>query len=615
LGERKSNEKQADAITKLVGMLGNDSLSMPVMKKDLEEAGVSSSTINTLTKKGIFRVEKLKVDRFQQDGSDFSKSLQLSAAQEKAYHEIKSAFAANKTTLLHGITGSGKTEIYIRLIQEVIDQGKQVLFLLPEIALTTQLIQRLKAYFGDLVGVYHSKFNQNERVDIWYHVLNNHPKRFRIILGARSSLFLPFTNLGLVIVDEEHETSFKQYNPSPRYHARDMAIILSNFFKCNCLLGSATPSLETYHNAENGKFALVKLTERYGNAHLPEIFCADLQKERRENTMQGDFSSLLISNIAEALKAGSQVILFQNRRGYTPAWVCEVCNWTPRCVNCDVALTYHKASNQLKCHYCGYVTAPIGSCKHCGSNRLHMHGFGTEKIEDDLSLVFPTAKIKRMDLDSTRSKNAYFQLIDDFEKKKIDILVGTQMLSKGLDFENVSLVGILDADQMLNMPNFRAFERSFQLMSQVAGRAGRKDKRGKVIIQTGQPEHWIIREVMENNYEEFYHYELEERQKFQYPPYFKLITLILRHKEERKVSEGGSYLAEQLREVLGNRIMGPEFPIVKRINNYYLKQITVKIERELPTKKIKEKIQEIIDGFYAQVPFKSIQINIDVDPN
>lgn len=610
----KQKQKQADAITLFLGIISHDMLGLPVLKKDLENQGISASTINTLAKNGIFRIEKLKIDRFKADKKEISKELALSPAQETAYNQVKEGFQENKITLLHGITGSGKTEIYIQLIKEALEKQQQVLFLLPEIALTTQLIQRLKAYFGDLVGVYHSRFNQNERVDIWHHVLTDHPKRFRIILGARSSIFLPFRNLGLIIVDEEHETSYKQMNPSPRYNARDMAIVLANLFKAKCLLGSATPSMETFFNAEEGKYALVELNERYGNATLPEILCADLKKERLNGSMKSHFSSMLMDQIHAALEAKNQIILFQNRRGYTPIWTCEICNWTPKCVNCDVSLTYHKFSNHLKCHHCGYVAAPIGSCKNCGSNRLNMLGFGTEKIEDELAVFFPKASVKRMDLDTTRSKNAYQNIIEDFEDKKVDILVGTQMLSKGLDFENVSLVGVLDADMMLNRPYFRAYERSFQMLSQVAGRAGRKDKKGTVIIQTGQPDHWIIQKVMEHNYIGFYKNEIVERKNFMYPPYFKLITLTLKDKDENKLSAGAFFIADELKKLLGNRVLGPEFPIIKRINNYYLKQITIKIERELSPKKIKVKLDEIIDLFYGQVPFKSVRVNVDVDP-
>lgn len=614
LDKSKAKQKQAEAITQFVGLIDPQMLSMPVLKKDLEEKNVSTSTINTLVKNGIFKTEKLKIDRFKGKNEDVQKDLKLSSAQQTAFDEIETAFQDDKITLLHGITGSGKTEIYIELIKKALQNEQQVLFLLPEIALTTQLIKRLELHFGDLVGVYHSRFNQNERVDIWNHVLNNHPKRFRIIVGARSAVFLPFQNLGLIIVDEEHESSFKQMNPSPRYHGRDVAIILANLFKAKCLLGSATPSMETFYNAENDKYALVSLTERYGNATLPEIWCADVRQMKKDVTNTSHFTAMMTDSIHSALANNSQVILFQNRRGYTPIWTCEVCSWSPKCVNCDVSLTYHKFSNHLKCHHCGYVAAPVGSCKSCGSNRLKMLGFGTEKIEDELAVFYPKARIKRMDLDSTRSKYAYQTIIEEFEDGNIDILVGTQMLSKGLDFENVSLVGILDADLMLNRPDFRAFERSYQLMSQVAGRAGRKDKKGTVIIQTGQPDHWIIRKVMEHDYLGFYHNEIIERKNFMYPPFFKLITLTLKDKDEKKLMQGAKFVADELRQILGNRILGPEFPIVKWVNNLFLNQIIIKIERDLSPKKIKVKINEIIDDFYTKVPFKSIRISIDVDP-
>lgn len=616
LEKNKAKAKQVEALTKFLELSDHAMLGIPVLKKDLEEKDVSTSTINTLIKNGVLRSEKLKIDRFKnrQEHKQLS-DLNLSDAQQKAFEEIKTAFNQNQISLLHGITGSGKTEIYVRLIEEAIQKGQQVLFLLPEIALTTQLIQRLEAYFGDLIGVYHSKFNQNERVEIWNHVLNNHPKRFRIIVGARSSLFLPFQNLGLVIVDEEHESSFKQQDPSPRYNGRDTAIVLAQLFKANCLLGSATPSMETYYNATTGKFALITLNERFGTAKLPEVLCADIKRDRRGGGMKSHFTSMLMDHIHKTLEDKSQVILFQNRRGYTPSWSCEICNWTPKCSHCDVSLTYHKFLNQLKCHYCGFVAAPVGSCKNCGSNRLNMHGFGTEKIEDELAVFFPKARIKRMDLDTTRSKNAYQNIIEEFENQEIDILVGTQMLSKGLDFENVTLVGILDADMLLNRPDFRAFERSLHLMSQVAGRAGRKEKKGTVIIQTGQPDHWIVQKVMEHNYLDFYKNEIVERKNFMYPPFFKLITITFKNKDERTVSEGSQFVANELRKILGNRILGPEFPIIKRINNLYLKQITIKIERDLSPKKIKQKIEEVIDQFYAQASYKSTRVNIDVDPS
>jgi primosomal protein N' (replication factor Y) len=538
----------------------------------------------------------------------------LSEYQQTALNEIRSVFKEKTIGLLHGVTGSGKTEIYIELIQEQLEQGKQVLYLLPEIALTTQLIQRLSLHFGEAIGVYHSKFNQNERVEIWNHVLHSHPSKYRIVMGARSSIFLPFTNLGLVIVDEEHENSFKQYDPSPRYNARDSAIVLATLHKAKVVLGSATPSIESYYNAKTGKYGLIELSQRFGGIQMPEIFCADIKEEKKNKTMQSHLSSFLFNAMNEELARNKQIILFQNRRGYTPSWNCEICNWTPKCQSCDVSLTYHKHSNTLKCHYCGYMVAPMGSCGDCGSNRLKMIGFGTEKIEDELSILFPDKVIQRLDLDATRSKNAYQQIIEDFETGKISILVGTQMITKGLDFDNVSLVGILDADHLLNRPDFRAYERSYQLMSQVAGRAGRKHQRGKVIIQTGNPEHWIIRKVMDHNYIDFYTNEIVERRNFHYPPFYKIIHLTLKNKDKNQLDMSSNELAQSLKEVFKERVLGPEYPIITRINNYYLKQIILKTEKELSQHQIKVRLQEIIDHFYSIPSNKSTKVVVDVDP-
>jgi primosomal protein N' (replication factor Y) len=539
---------------------------------------------------------------------------ELTDPQQNAYQEINLSFEKNAVTLLHGVTGSGKTEVYVQLIQDYLEQGRQILFLLPEIALTTQLIQRLSSYFGDLVGVYHSRFNQNERVEIWNKVLNNDLANYRIILGARSAVFLPFQDLGLIIVDEEHESSFKQYEPSPRYNARDASIVLGNYHQAKVLLGTATPAMETYYNAKNGKFGLVELTERYKGLRLPEIQCADLKKERRNKENQSHFSGFLIDEMRQALNKGEQIILFQNRRGYTPLWSCEICSWTPKCKNCDVSLTYHKHGNVLKCHYCSHTNAPIGSCPACGSNRLKMIGFGTEKVEDELSLVFPDRVIKRLDLDTTRSKNAYEEILEDFENRRIDILIGTQMVTKGLDFDNVSLVGILDADMLLKRPDFRAYERSYQLMSQVAGRAGRKEKRGKVIIQTSNPDHWVIKLVEQHDFVSFYKNEIIERENYFYPPFYKLITLTLKHKEEPVVEKASFELANSLRETFKERVLGPEFPIIKRIQNQFLKEIKLKIERTAPEKKVKERIAMLIDEFYSKPNNRSIKVVLDVDP-
>lgn len=615
LESKKTNSKQLESLLILLSE-GNyrDQYFEPVQRKVLEEKGASISSLNTLEKNGVILQKRYEISRFNSSEIDLSAFKTLAPSQEKALSEVRETFQEKQVTLLHGVTGSGKTEIYVELIKEQLELGKQVLFLLPEIALTTQLIQRLSAYFGDMIGIYHSKFNQNERVEIWNNVLNNNPKRFRVIVGARSSIFLPFADLGLIIVDEEHESSFKQYDTSPRYNARDCAIVLGHMYKAKVLLGSATPAMESYFNAQNGKYGFVELKERFGGIQLPEIFCADLKKERKQKSMNSHFSSFLIDTMRDVLAKGEQIILFQNRRGYTPMWQCEICSWTPKCKNCDVSLTYHKQTNTLKCHYCGHHCPPIGTCSACGSNRLKMLGFGTEKIEDELSLMLPDKIIRRMDLDSTRSKNAYADLIHQFETRQIDILIGTQMVTKGLDFDNVTLVGILDADMLLNRVDFRAFERSYQLMSQVAGRSGRKHKRGQVIIQTGDPDHWVIQKIIEHDYVGFYKNEVIERKNFFYPPFYKIIDITLKHKEEHALDACTAELANKLREIFKERVLGPEYPIVRRVKNLYLKKITLKIERDAPEKKVKEKLQEIINQFYT-VPFnKAVRIVVDVDP-
>lgn len=613
--EKKAKAKQVDAIMIYLKLGGfKHSQVTPIKRAELDKAGASVSSMNTLEKDGIFEIERLQISRIASNDQKVHERKTLSEDQEHALDEIKESFLEKDVTLLHGVTGSGKTEIYVDLIQEQLDQGKQVLFLLPEIALTTQLIERLAYYFGNQVGVYHSKFNANERVEIWNSLLTGDASKFQIIVGARSSVFLPFQNLGLIIVDEEHESSFKQYDPSPRYNARDTAMVLAAFHKAKTLLGSATPAIETYFNAKDGKYGLVELLRRFGNVQLPEIMTANLRKEKATKTMQSDFSGFLMSHIKEALDRQEQIILFQNRRGYNPVWACEVCAWTPMCKSCDVSLTYHKHTNILKCHYCSYFTPPVGSCPSCGSNRLKMIGFGTEKIEDELQILLPGVRVQRLDLDTTRSKNSYQQILKDFDDRKIDILVGTQMVTKGLDFDNVSLVGILDADMMLRRPDFRAFERSYQLMSQVAGRAGRKEKRGTVIVQTMDPDHHIIQKVMDHDYISMYNNEIIERKNYLYPPYYKVITLTLRHRNANDLDVIAEDLAKPLRQLLGNRVLGPEYPLVKRIQNYYLKVVRIKIEREASHRKAKEKIKEIIDGFYAKPMNKSCRISIDVDP-
>lgn len=611
----KRKKKQLDAILTYMQMGGfKQGVSKPILRSELVDQGASASSFNTLDKDGILKIKRMGISRLTERDDADSAFKDLSVDQQKALDEIRESFVEKDVTLLHGVTGSGKTEIYVELIQEQLDKGKQVLFLLPEIALTTQLIQRLQRYFGDKIGVYHSRFNQNERVEIWNSLLNNDTTKFQIVLGARSAVFLPFRNLGLIIVDEEHESSFKQYDPSPRYNGRDTAIVLRAFHGAKVLLGSATPAMETYFNAEEGKYGLVKLDKRFGDLQMPEIFTANIKKEKMQKTMQSDFSGFLVEHMKAALENKEQIILFQNRRGYNPVWACEVCGWNPNCKNCDVSLTYHKNSNVLKCHYCSYFTPPIGACPKCQSNRLKMIGFGTEKIEDELSIILPGVRVQRLDLDTTRQKNSYENILNDFDARKIDILVGTQMVTKGLDFDNVSLVGILDADMMLNRPDFRAFERSYQLMSQVAGRSGRKTKRGKVVIQTYDPDHWIIQHVINHDYMGMYKNELIERKNYFYPPFYKMINLTLKHRDPNKLDMMAADLADRMKQVFGSRVLGPEFPVVKRIQNNYLKVIRLKVERDASNKKVKKLLQTKIDDFYSLSHNKSVRIVIDVDP-
>jgi primosomal protein N' (replication factor Y) (superfamily II helicase) len=615
LSDSKRKEKQLDALLLLLKHGGfKDGIAYPVPRKILEDHGASLSSLNTLEKEGVVEIRRMEISRIQEFEGKLIARKTLSDDQARALEEIQTNFKEKDVVLLHGVTGSGKTEVYVELIQEQINQGRQVLFLIPEIALTTQLIDRLTKYFGDRVGVYHSRFNQNERIEIWNELLKGDNRRYSIIVGARSAVFLPFENLGLIIVDEEHESSFKQYDPNPRYNGRDVAIVLRSLFDAKVLLGSATPSFESYFNAKSGKYGLVNLHKRFGNILLPEIMTANLKREKRDKTMRSEFSSFLMEHMEKALSNKEQIILFQNRRGYTPLWNCEVCGWTPECKSCDVSLTYHKHKNVLSCHYCGYYTPPMGSCPSCGSNRLKMVGFGTEKIEDELSILFPSARIHRLDLDTTRQKDSYQRIISDFENREIDILVGTQMVTKGLDFDNVSLVGILDADNMLRRPDFRAFERSFQLMSQVAGRAGRKSKQGTVVIQTMDPDNWVIQKVMNHDFVSMYENEIIERKNFFYPPFSKMILLTLKHKNENSLGGMADEFALSLKSVFGDRVIGPEFPPVRRIQNNYLKVIRIKIEREASQMKVKRIIRDKIDHFYSSPMNKSCRINIDVDP-
>ncbi len=585
----------------------------------LKNSKASSAQLNALVEKNIFKLYDKTISRLEEyEQLKSPDDINLTEMQNQAMSSIKSGFKEKKVVLLHGVTSSGKTEIYIKLIHETIKRGRQVLYLLPEIALTTQIINRLRKYFGNSVGVYHHRYSKDEKVEIWNKVINsnsdNEKDQYKIILGARSALFLPFYDLGLVIVDEEHDNSFKQFDPAPRYHARDSAVYLASMHNANCILGTATPSLESYFNTKQGKYQLVEIFERYGNIKLPEIIIADIRKETRYKTMKSHFSSLLLEHIKSVLENHKQIILFQNRRGFSLRLECSVCGYIPQCKNCDVTLIYHKYNNHLRCHYCGWTTRIPEKCPACGNTSLLMKGFGTEKVEDELSILFPGPRITRMDLDTTRKKHAYQQIITEFEQRKIDILVGTQMVTKGLDFDNVSLVGILNADNMLSYPDFRSQERSFQLMAQVSGRAGRKGKRGKVIIQTYNPQHHIIQDVINHDYTSMYKSEIIERRKFKYPPFYRLIMVKLKHKETRLLNEGSRVLADILREKFGKRVLGPEYPIVSKIKNLYIKTILIKLERNVSLSEMKKELQKRIETFKKINEFKSIRILIDVDP-
>ncbi|WP_207423490.1 replication restart helicase PriA [Desertivirga brevis] len=577
-----------------------------------EESGCSANVIKGLVEKEIFILDHRVVSRFSDQEVELLQNFQLSTGQQTAFNSIKDLFTEKEVVLLHGVTSSGKTQIYIRLIEEILQQDRQVLYLLPEIGLTTQLIERLRQYFGNQIGIYHSKFSDNERAEVWNKVLKN---EYKIVLGARSAVFLPFSDLGLIVVDEEHENSFKQYDPAPRYHARDTSVFLAHLHKAKVLLGSATPSLESYFNAQSGKYGLVELTERYGVSTLPKIEIVSISEETSKKTMQSHFTSVLVEQMNNALANKEQVILFQNRRGYTPVLLCRTCGYLPKCINCDVSLTYHKSSGKLHCHYCGYKQDTVSICPACGSVHIEQKGFGTEKIEDDLQYIFPDARVARLDLDTTRTKHGFQQILGDFEDGKIDILVGTQMVAKGLDFGAVTVIGIISADGLLNYPDFRAYERSFQLLSQVAGRAGRRDKEGKVIIQTHNTKHRVLEQVINNNYEELYKTEIIERNSFQYPPLYRLIKLDVKHKESMLLSDIAFRLANELKKSFGPRILGPEDPLVSRIRNFYIKSIYLKIERNgISLTKVKEYLKDTLLKFEADKANKGVFIQVDVDP-
>ncbi|MBE9576920.1 replication restart helicase PriA [Flavobacterium proteolyticum] len=581
------------------------------VKKLIETSGSSAAIVKSLVDKTIFEEYYIAQDRVTFDKDDDSQ-FTLSEAQQAAFDSIQQNFKTFDVNLLHGVTASGKTEIYIKLLEQYIKDGKQVLFLLPEIALTTQLVQRLTAYFGNEVAVFHSKYTNNERIEVWNQVLENSPKA-KVVIGVRSALFLPFSNLGCIIVDEEHEQTFKQHDPAPRYHARDAVIVLAKQHGAKVVLGSATPSLETYYNVQSKKYGLTELKVRYGNVVLPEIQLVDLKDKYFRKKMSGHFSDELLEEITETLSKGEQVILFQNRRGFSPYVECMTCGHVPHCPSCDVSLTYYKFKNQLRCHYCGHSIANPSHCHSCQSVDLTTKGFGTEQIEMELKTLFPEKNIGRMDQDTTRGKFGFEKIIDSFKNREIDVLVGTQMLAKGLDFDNVTLVGILNADNLLNQPNFRAYERAYQMMMQVSGRAGRSEKKGKVVIQTYNPYHNTIQQVLDNDYMGMYKEQIYERQNFKYPPFFRLVKLTLKHRDFDKLKEGSMWLYNVLSQNLDMPVLGPEEPAINRIRNEYIRTIMVKIPVQKHLGNTKKNIAKVLMSFEAVPQYRAIKVKVDVD--
>ena len=583
-----------------------------ILKSVFGQSGLSAASLQTLIKNEVLETFEEIAPRFETPENESPYQIELSSEQKNAQQAILGHFENKNTVLLHGITGSGKTEIYMSLIREALASGTQVLYLLPEIALTTQIVNRLKAIFGSQMAVYHSRFSDNERVEVWQGLLDG---RFSFIVGVRSAVFLPFDNLGLIVVDEEHENSYKQFDPAPRYHARDVALYLAQQHGAKTILGSATPSLESYTNALQEKYSLVELNKRYGEAQLPEMIVANIQEERKRKTLVGHFSSTLVNAIRETLDRKEQVIIFQNRRGYSNYLHCETCGFIPACHRCAVSLTYHQYKNQLNCHYCGYKESVPVTCPACGSTQIKTIGFGTEKIEEDLQLLFPEASVERMDLETTRTKYAYQNIIQDFEKGKTDILVGTQMVSKGLDFNKVGLVGVFDTDRMIHFPDFRALERTFQLVTQVSGRAGRRQSQGKVIIQTADPQQPVIQKILQQDFKSFYHTEMPEREKYNYPPFNRMIKITLRHKDKQLTQNAASFLGNLLVEELGkSRVLGPHEPMINKIRDRYLMDLFLKIEKKYPINLIKEKMKSIYLEMLQQKTYAAVDIATNVDP-
>ncbi|WCT14529.1 replication restart helicase PriA [Mucilaginibacter jinjuensis] len=607
----KRAPKQADVVLAYINLSrGGKKVSKPDL---IEASGASSAVIKALVEKEILIAEDVNVSRlFFENDTDPELTAVLSEEQEGVLNSIREQFTQKDVVLLHGITSSGKTQLYIKLIEEMIAAGRQVLYLLPEIALTTHIIERLRRYFGESIGVYHSRFNDQERVEVWQKVLDG---SYKIVLGARSSVFLPFADLGLIVVDEEHETSYKQFDPAPRYNARDAAIYLGAMYKGKVLLGSATPSIESYYNAQSGKFGFAELKTRYGGVEMPQIEVVNIAEELKKKTMQSHFTSVLMEDMQQAIERKEQIILFQNRRGYAPVMMCKTCAYTPKCINCDVSLTYHKHSGKMHCHYCGYKEDSPSTCPACGSAHLEYKGFGTEKVEDELTMLLPEARIMRMDLDTTRAKNAFQNIMNDLEEKRLDILVGTQMVAKGLDFADVTVIGIINADSLLKYPDFRANERSFQMLAQVSGRAGRRGKQGKVVIQTYDPSHRVIQQVIDNDYAELYKNEIDERKSFKYPPFYRMIQLDIKHKDPDILYQQAEYLGAELRKHFGDRVIGPEYPLVSRIRNFYIKSIMLKFERDTDSlNKAKDIIRNVMLQFQTTKLSKGSVVQPDVDP-
>lgn len=578
----------------------------------LERADAGQSVFKAAIDKGIFRVYKKEINRFASLGSTRANLPTLSDVQSRALHQILDSFRQHAVTLLHGVTSSGKTAVYMHLIAEALRLRKQVLYLVPEIALTTQLTKRLQRVFGDSLLIYHSKFSDNERVDIWKRLLQSSEPC--VVIGVRSAVFLPYSSLGLVIVDEEHDASYKQQDPAPRYNGRNVAMVLAQMHGAKTLLGSATPAIESYYNATTGKYGLVSLLTRYDDIELPEVEIIDTRQARKKHEMNGTFSGRLLGLCREAVENGNQAILFQNRRGYAPMVTCKQCGWVPKCENCDVSLTYHKHLRTLSCHYCGFTVTLPDLCPACKQPTIEIIGYGTERIEDDIESLFPDSRILRMDLDTTRNKNSYERIIDDFSSRKADILVGTQMVTKGLDFDGVSIVGILNADTMINFPDFRSHERAFHMMEQVAGRAGRKSSQGKVVIQTSQPENPVIRFVTRHDYIGFYHEELTDRERFHYPPFTKIINIYMKHRDDNVLTEMSVRYSNMLRQVFAHRVLGPEAPMVSRVQNLYIRQIVLKMENEASMPKVKRILRNIYENMLSvDSRMKSTILYYDVD--